>query len=106
MTSIFRQWSGIATSANVDAYPKHFEENVGQELEGYSGFIGANLIARDLGETIEYTMISHWKSMDAIEDFACANDEHAVVKPDARAALQSFDSLVTHYQVIPSFGPS
>jgi heme-degrading monooxygenase HmoA len=104
MTTIFRQWSGVATSANASAYPEHFKKNVVPELEGINGFIGADLVARDLGDTIEYTVISRWGSMGAIKAFAGENFTRAVVEPGAKAALQSYATSVTHFEVIASIG--
>jgi len=40
-----------------------------------------------------------WQSLDAVRAFAGADIEAAVVEPEARAVLASFDSRVSHYTI-------
>jgi heme-degrading monooxygenase HmoA len=97
---IVREWRGRASPRNEDAYPKHFRENVVPELRKLAGFLGADLSRRQLGDQIEFLVVTRWQSMDAIRGFAGADTERAVVEPGAIAALVEFDSAVHHYVVI------
>ena len=97
---IIREWRGRASSSQVHAYPKHFREKVIPELRDITGFAGAQLGRRRLGDKIEFLVLTRWQSMDAIRAFAGMDVEKAVVEPDAVAALVEFDSRVRHYEVV------
>ena len=43
-----------------------------------------------------------WESMDAIRQFAGEQVDQAVVEPEARAVLRSFDTTVSHHEVLVS----
>jgi len=85
---IIREWRGRASSSQASAYPKHFREKVIPELRHVPGFAGAQLARRQLGDKIEFLVLTRWQS------------EKAVVEPDAVVALMEFDSRVRHYDVV------
>jgi heme-degrading monooxygenase HmoA len=97
---IVRAWRGYASADAPDAYPRHLLENVRPKLERLAGFRGLTLLRRHTGEEIEYLVLTHWQSMDAIRAFAGDEPERAVVEPEARVALVRFDDLVTHYELL------
>jgi heme-degrading monooxygenase HmoA len=97
---IIREWRGRTRPSNADAYPRHFREKVVPELRKVPGFVGAHLSRRQLGDQIEFLVLTRWQSMDAIRGFAGADTEKAVVEPGAIAALVEFDNAVHHYVVI------
>jgi hypothetical protein len=41
-----------------------------------------------------------WDSMTSIRKFAGAEAERAVVAPEAKAVLVSFDEFVRHYEIL------
>ncbi len=82
------------------AYPMHFRARVVPELRGVPGFLGADLLRRDLPDAIEYTVVTRWASMDAIRAFAGGDPIKAVVEPGAIAALREFDDRVSHHEVL------
>jgi heme-degrading monooxygenase HmoA len=97
---IIREWRGRASLAQAETYPVHFRTKVVPELVNLPGFVGAHLSRRLLGDRIEFLVLTRWKSVDAIRDFAGSEIDKAVVEPDAVAALIDFDAKVRHYEVI------
>jgi heme-degrading monooxygenase HmoA len=97
---IVRTWRGRAAPSNPDAYPAHFRHNVLPELRHIAGFRGASLLREDGADAIEFLVLTRWESMDAVRTFAGADPGHAVVEPEAAAALVSYDRRVRHYQVV------
>ena len=97
---ILREWRAHADVNRPDAYPEHFRDVVTPELSGVEGFLGADLVRRDLVDSIEFTVISRWASMNAVRAFAGDDPERAVVEPGAVAALRDFDARVVHYLVV------
>jgi hypothetical protein len=53
---------------------------------------------------VEITVLTLWASMDAVRAFAGADASVAVVEPEARAALNGFDTYVTHYDLVVQTG--
>jgi heme-degrading monooxygenase HmoA len=103
---IIREWRGRALSEKAEHYPKHFRERVIPELRKVAGFCGAQLGRRRSDDQIEYLVLTRWRSIDAIRAFAGDELEHAVVEPEAAAALVSFDKNVRHYEVLEDAGAS
>jgi len=97
---IVRAWRGYASAAGAEAYPKHLLESVRPKLERLAGFRGLSLLRRHIGTEIEYLVLTHWESMQAICAFAGDDPDRAVVEPEARAVLVRFDDRVTHYEVL------
>lgn len=97
---IIREWRGRASPSNTDAYPAHFRNHVIPELRALAGFVGAHLSRRTLGDRVEFVVLTRWKDMNAIRDFAGDTPNKAVVEPGAIAALVEFDDFVEHYEVV------
>jgi heme-degrading monooxygenase HmoA len=99
---IARIWSARATHENWPAYEQHFAENVLPELREIKGYVSANLLRRDTGAEIEINVITVWESWKAIDAFAGADREAAVVAPSAAALLKDYDRRVKHSEVAVS----
>jgi heme-degrading monooxygenase HmoA len=96
-----RVWRGMASNEeNASAYIKHFEETVAPELRELDGYHGAYILRKNDEEGIELSVMTFWDSMDSIRQFAGEDTEMAVVEPEAKAALQSFDEFVIHYEIV------
>lgn len=102
---ILREWRGRAENGRPQAYPMHFRARVLPELRGVPGFLGADLLRRDLPDAIEFTVVTRWASMDAIRAFAGEDATKAVVEPNAVAALRDYDDRVSHYDVLAHVSP-
>ena len=96
---IARLWSARTTPENWPAYERHFTDNVIPELRAQKGYVASNLLKRKAGADIEVTVISFWRSLEAIDAFAGADREAAVVAPQAAAFLISYDRNVLHYEL-------
>jgi heme-degrading monooxygenase HmoA len=99
-TMIVRTWRGRAALTNPDAYPSHFRHNVLPALRKIGGFRGAALLRENGADTIEFLVLTRWDSMEAIRAFAGDDPGHAVVEPEAVAALVSFDRRSRHYELV------
>lgn len=97
-----RIWRAIAAANRADAYPDHFRDHVVPALAAVPGFEGAELASRELGDRLEFIVISRWRSLDAIRGFAGDDYETAVVEPGAVAALLSYDDRVQHFELVAS----
>jgi heme-degrading monooxygenase HmoA len=100
MTVILREWKGRTAARRSEEYPAHFHARVVPELRRVDGFLGAMLLARNIGEQIEFTVHTRWSSLEAVIRFAGSEPDRAVVEPGAVAALDDFDAFVVHHRVI------
>ncbi|MGH8218847.1 MAG: antibiotic biosynthesis monooxygenase [Steroidobacteraceae bacterium] len=97
---ITREWRARARPSLAHAYPEHVKSRVLAGLARITGFLGASLSQRRIGERVEFLVLTRWESIKAIRAFAGAGIEKAVVQSAARAALESFDGHVRHYEVL------
>src|SRR5260221_14133318 len=103
---IIREWRGRAMLFRSDAYPKHFRDIVVPELRCLCGFLGAHLSQRQIGDQVEFLVLTRWQSMEAIGAFAGSSVDRAVVEPVAIVALIDFDDTDQQYIVIENVSVS
>ena len=96
---IVRTWRGRAPAAKADAYQRSVTTKVFAKLPAIPGHRGASLLRRAVGDEVEFIAMTRWDSLDAIKAFAGADPTRAVVEPEARALLSTFDETVTHYDL-------
>jgi heme-degrading monooxygenase HmoA len=97
---IARSWSARATSEGAHAYVHYFQETLVPALARLDGFLGASICQRARDALIDLLVVTRWVSLDAIRGFAGNEYERAVVEPEARALLVSFDDRVEHRTVV------
>lgn len=97
---VARTWSARTTAARRQAYVEHFTRNVLPELRALPGFVDATLMQQERAGEIGIFVMTRWTSREAIHAFAGDDIEHAVVEPEAQAALTSFDATVEHWDIL------
>lgn len=102
---IARLWRGQADAAKADAYSRHVTGAVFPSLKNLAGHRGAWLLRREVDGRTEFLAVTLWESRAAIEAFTGPDIAKAVVEPEARAVLDEFDDLASHYDVAFASGP-
>jgi heme-degrading monooxygenase HmoA len=97
---IARLWRGWTRPENADAYEDFLRTKMFPSIHRVPGFLGADLLRRDLDGEVAFVTITRFDSIEAVRAFAGEDYEQAVVEPEARAALLRFDSTVQHYEVL------
>jgi len=97
---ISRHWGALVKRELAPDYIRHLRAETLPRLRAIDGFVDATIQRRDLPDGVEFVVITHWRSLDAIRAFAGADAEVAVVPPDAQAMMLSFDARVRHYEVV------
>jgi heme-degrading monooxygenase HmoA len=95
-----REWRGRAKQSEATKYPEYFRREFISQLCGAPGFQGGYLSQREIGEEVEFLVLTRWQSMDAIREFTGSAAEHAVIDPGAMATLVAYDQAVRHYEVL------
>jgi heme-degrading monooxygenase HmoA len=96
---IARVWKGVVRAGHADEYLSHLQRNVIPELGGIAGFRGVEVLRGEAADP-EVIVITRWDSMDAIRRFAGPDPAVAVVAPEAKRVLASYDSHVRHFAVV------
>ena len=96
---IVRTWNGQTATSNATEYFQHVTESVLPSLSKIAGFRGGYVLRRDVEGKVAFVVATLWDSMSAVREFAGEQPERAVVEPEARAVLTSYDRTVKHYEV-------
>jgi heme-degrading monooxygenase HmoA len=98
---ICRVWHGWTTPANADPYERLLRSEIfaGIVARNIAGFRGIDLLRRSLSDSVEFTTLMWFDSLDAIREFAGTDYEVAIVPPRAQALLQRYDARSAHYDV-------
>ncbi len=97
---ILRMWKGRATTSRAGDYVRHAINKLFPALRAIPGHRGAYLLRRAVDGAIEFVVLTLWDSMATVRRFAGPEPEKAVVEPDAKAVLTSFDDSVTHFEIV------
>ncbi len=96
---IARSFKARASIDGAKAYAAFFEKSLVPALERIEGHRGALVLTRAEGSGMDITVLTFWESMEAVARFAGETPDRAVVEPEARAVLGSFDDRVIHEEV-------
>ncbi len=98
---VARLWRGWTTTQNADAYEGLLRTQIFPAIKQrqIAGFRGIELLRRPVGAEVEFVTIMWFDSLQAVQDFAGADYEVAVVPAAARAVLHRFDERSAHYEV-------
>ncbi len=97
--AVLRQWSARTSESQLAKYLDHFSKKVLPELRRTNGYLGATVSVRHIGNGVEILVVTSWRSLDSIRNFAGADLEAAVVPEEAAALLTNFDRRVRHYEI-------
>jgi uncharacterized protein len=97
---ILRMWRARSSAEKADDYIQHATGKVFPALRTIEGHRGAYLLRRTVEGAIELVVLTLWESMAAVRKLAGAVPDKAVVDPEVRAILTSFDESVAHFEVV------
>jgi heme-degrading monooxygenase HmoA len=101
---IARMWRGWTKPDDAAGYEEVFNTIVLPHLHSVSGCKQAFLFRRELGDEVEFAVLTMFDSIEAIKTFAGEDYESAVISDEARKVLNRFDSRVIHYEVAATDG--
>ena len=97
---VLRMWKARSTAKKAAAYVEHATKKVFPMVRAIEGHRGEYLLRREVDDGVELVVLTLWDSMEAVRRFAGPEPDTAVVEPEARALLTSFDEYVTHFEVV------
>ena len=96
---IARHWRGWTELHNADAYERLLAETVLPGLEQIAGYRGGYVLRQDGARDVEFVVVNHFDSIDAVKSFAGEEYTVAIFEPEARALLSRIEPVASHYQV-------
>jgi len=97
---MMRMWKARAMARRAQDYVQHATKVVFPTASAIAGHRGAYLLRRQAEDDVELMVLTLWDSMETIRSFAGPEPSKAVVEPEARAILSSFDEHATHFEVV------
>lgn len=96
---ISRHWKGVAKKERADEYIDHLKRETFPALKKIDGFIAAQILSREVNNGVEFLVITQWKSLKVIHQFAGKNIDVAVVPKLVQDIMVRYDPTVTHYEM-------
>lgn len=97
---IERHWGGLAQQAQASNYIAHLREETFPALAAIAGFVDACILKREVERGVEFLIVTRWRSMEAIAQFAGQNVDAAVVPAKVQQMMIEYDRSVRHYEVV------
>jgi heme-degrading monooxygenase HmoA len=97
---ISRQWCGLAKPTHAERYLDYLREGTFPALRAIPGFVDASVLRREVDQGVEFLVVTRWTSLLAIEQFAGADSERAVVPEKVQEMMIDYDRSVRHYEVV------
>jgi heme-degrading monooxygenase HmoA len=100
---ISRNWRGIAKTEEADNYISHLKTETFPQLSRIDGFVSASILRRPIDRGVEFLIVTTWRSLEAIEQFAGESPQIAVVPAVVQAMMVEYEQEVSHYEVTDTY---
>ena len=97
---VARVWKGRTSAVKADEYQRYLDANGISRILATPGNRGVTVMRRDVGEAVEFTVLSVWESMQAVRNFAGADYQKAVILPRDREYLLTVEPEVQHFEIV------
>ena len=98
---IARIWHGWTKRADAKAYEEMLRTEIFPSIaaRNIAGYHGAELFIREDGDEVEFVTLLRFDSMDAVKEFAGADETKPVIYPKAEALIKSMQQAL-HYRIV------
>jgi heme-degrading monooxygenase HmoA len=99
---IARIWHGWTSPENSDQYEAMLKEEifVGIKDRNIEGFLGIQLLRREVNGEIEFMTLMKFDSLDSVREFAGEDYDRAVVYEKAKQLMLRYDDRSQHYDIL------
>lgn len=97
---IARIWHGWTKRADAEAYEKMLRNEIFPSIaaRNIKGYRGAELFIREDGDEVEFVTLLRFDSMDAVKEFAGADEGKPVIFPKAERLIARMERA-RHYRI-------
>jgi heme-degrading monooxygenase HmoA len=96
---VAREWKGRVPAARADEYYRYLVDEGIKKLRAVPGSVGAEVLRRDDGKAVEFTVLSYWVSRESIKAFAGEDISKPHHLPRDKEFLIELPTRVIHYDV-------
>jgi len=98
---IARIWHGWTKPENATAYEDMLRDEIFPSIaaRNIKGYRGAELFIYKNGAEVEFMTLLRFDSMEAVKEFAGADESKPVIYPKAESLLLRMDERSTHYRI-------
>ena len=96
---IARIWHGKTSAADFEAYTELLKQLAIPDYEKTIGFKGLTFLRNIQNNEAHFNLITYWKNMEVIKNFAGQDFEKAKYYPEDDNFLLEFEEKVEHYEV-------
>ncbi|WP_129793745.1 antibiotic biosynthesis monooxygenase [Sphingosinicella sp. CPCC 101087] len=96
---IERIWRGWIAPEKAERYAQFLRDEFLPGAHSIPGYRGARVLRRERGGEVEFLVVTHFDSLDAIRAFAGEDLEKAHLAEPARALLHRWEARVAHYEI-------
>lgn len=96
---IARIWHGRTRPEDYDAYTAFMKDRAIPDYQSTDGFEKLTFLRNQIDGVCHFTLITFWKNLEVIKNFAGEDYEKAKYYPEDEAYLLEFEDKVVHYEV-------
>lgn len=97
---IAREWKCRCPKQHTEAFLDYMHATGVTEAAGLPGYMGSQVMLREVDGMNEVTLLTYWDSMASIQAFAGPEPDKARLYPeDAKYGIEA-DAVVRHYEVV------
>ncbi|MEM7550542.1 MAG: antibiotic biosynthesis monooxygenase [Bacteroidota bacterium] len=96
---IARIWHGITKKEDQVEYIDLMKSIAIPDYKNTAGFIKLDFLTRIEDDKAHYTLITYWKNLEVIKNFAGEDYEKAKYYEEDKKYLLEFEEKVVHYEV-------
>ena len=99
---IARIWHGWTKPKDAKAYEDMLRDEIFPSIaaRNIKGYRGAELFIKQDADEVEFVTLLRFDSLDAVKDFAGADEGKPVIYPKAEALLIRMDERSRHYRIV------
>lgn len=106
-SKVSRIWHGWTTKENAANFETMLVKEIlpGIEKNKPKGYLGVQLLKREVANEVEFTTIMWFESIEAVKNFAGEDYEKAHIDPKVASLLIRYDPISAHQQLhfMPAF---
>jgi antibiotic biosynthesis monooxygenase (ABM) superfamily enzyme len=99
---IARIWHGWTKRADAKTYEDMLRNEIFPSIaaRNIKGYRGAELFINEDSDEVEFVTLLRFDGMDAVKEFAGADEGKPVIYPKAEALLTRMDERSEHYRIV------
>jgi len=96
---IERHWTGVVKKEKAEDFIVFLRNEIFPHLHDLNGFLSAKILTMELPDGIEFLVISQWRKIENVKEFAGEDISIAVIADAAKPMMVRYDETAKHYEL-------